>query len=141
MLKVKSFRITDDKGINEMLSKYRLAPKAQLLISEGVVLLPFEDGEEPTPEILAAMHREALGELVAAKDFNEHDVATCKMHIDALEAVRSTKDVVESKKEFEDVTQQIEQFREILKTKEAELARINVEVESRRNRIKTLLGA
>lgn len=45
MLKVKSFKITDDVGINEALTKYNLAANMHILVSEGSVCIPLEDGE------------------------------------------------------------------------------------------------
>lgn len=45
MLRVASFEISNDKGINELLSKYRLAAGAHILVSEGKLCIPYEDGE------------------------------------------------------------------------------------------------
>lgn len=45
MLQVKSFKLTDDKGINELLVTNRLAAGASFFMSEGVICIPFEDGE------------------------------------------------------------------------------------------------
>ena len=44
MLRVKSFDISDYPGINELLSKYRLAPGGHILVSDGKVCIPYEDG-------------------------------------------------------------------------------------------------
>jgi septal ring factor EnvC (AmiA/AmiB activator) len=52
MLKVASFKITDADGINDLLSKYRLASGAHILISDGQVCVPYEDGTEPNKEQL-----------------------------------------------------------------------------------------
>lgn len=48
MLKVKSFSIKDDVGINELLTNYRLAEGAHILVTDGYVCIPFEDGEPMT---------------------------------------------------------------------------------------------
>lgn len=45
MLLVKSFKITDGEGISEFLKKYRLASGANMLISNGEIAVPYEDGE------------------------------------------------------------------------------------------------
>lgn len=45
MLQVKSFKLTDDAGINELLLNYRLAAGASFFMSEGMICIPFEDGE------------------------------------------------------------------------------------------------
>lgn len=50
MLKVKSFKISDDVGINELLENYRLAEGAHILVSDGMVCIPYEDGSAPTAQ-------------------------------------------------------------------------------------------
>lgn len=45
MLQVASFSFNDDKGINELLRKHRLAAGASVFVSEGMVIVPYEDGE------------------------------------------------------------------------------------------------
>lgn len=50
MLRVKSFAITDDAGINELLTKHRLAKGASILVSNGHVCIPFEDGQPMNKE-------------------------------------------------------------------------------------------
>lgn len=47
MLLTKAFKISDDQGINELLTKYRLASGAHILVSDGQVLIPYEDGAPP----------------------------------------------------------------------------------------------
>ena len=44
MLKTASFSIEDSEGINEILAKYKLAPGAHILVSDGKVCIPYEDG-------------------------------------------------------------------------------------------------
>lgn len=59
MLRVKSFKITDDAGINELLSNFRLASGASILINEGNLCIPYEDGEEPnTAQKIIALKEE-----------------------------------------------------------------------------------
>lgn len=50
MLKVKSFKMSDDAGMNDLLSKNPLASGAQILVSNGEVVIPYEDGTEPGTE-------------------------------------------------------------------------------------------
>lgn len=45
MLRVKSFDIKDDKGINELLEKHQLAPGMHILVSEGNICVPYDDGK------------------------------------------------------------------------------------------------
>ena len=46
MIQVKSFKISDSDGINKLLNKYRLASGAHILVSEGQISVPYEDGLE-----------------------------------------------------------------------------------------------
>lgn len=48
MLRVKSFKISDDEAMNELLSQYRLAPGAHFLVTDGQIQVPYEDGEPDT---------------------------------------------------------------------------------------------
>ena len=48
MLKVASFPITDADGINNLLKDHRLASGAHILVSDGQVCIPYEDGEPDT---------------------------------------------------------------------------------------------
>ena len=50
MFKVKSFKISDDKGVSELLSKFRIAEGASIFVSNGEIMIPIEDG---TPENVA----------------------------------------------------------------------------------------
>ncbi len=45
MLQIKSFKITDGAGVSEHLRKFRLAEGASILISNGELAVPYEDGE------------------------------------------------------------------------------------------------
>lgn len=44
MLRIKSFDISDDKGMNELLDNHRLASNAGILVSNGKIAIPYEDG-------------------------------------------------------------------------------------------------
>lgn len=46
MLKVQSFSISDSIGINKLLERYRLASGAHILVSNGKLCVPYEDGLE-----------------------------------------------------------------------------------------------
>ena len=58
MLKVKSFSITDSDGVNELLDQHRLAEGAHILVSDGNILIPYEDGTQPN----ANQRKTAIGE-------------------------------------------------------------------------------
>jgi hypothetical protein len=63
MLKVASFSITDADGVNELLSKYRLAEGANILVSDGHIMVPFLDGAEPTKEQKIVDIREEINKM------------------------------------------------------------------------------
>lgn len=52
MLKLKYFKFSDEKEINEFLNKNVLQGKANVLVANGTaeILIPYEDGSMPTPE-------------------------------------------------------------------------------------------
>lgn len=64
MLKVKSFKITDDVGMNDLLNKFRIAKNAQILVSEGHIVIPYEDGQEISGEPLKNLHLEMRNEQI-----------------------------------------------------------------------------
>lgn len=45
MLQVKSFTFDQEKEINHLLQNYRLAAGASIFVSDGKIILPYEDGE------------------------------------------------------------------------------------------------
>jgi hypothetical protein len=50
MLKTKAFKFSDDAGINELLSKHILYKGADLMVSNGEIIIPYEDGQLPNTE-------------------------------------------------------------------------------------------
>lgn len=51
----------DDKGMNELLDKYRLAAGASVFVSNGHLVIPYEDGtEDNTAQKLTALKEERL---------------------------------------------------------------------------------
>lgn len=63
MLKVKSFSIQDDAGINDLLTNFRLAEGAHILVTDGYVCIPYEDGEAPTKAQLVIETKETINKL------------------------------------------------------------------------------
>lgn len=66
MLKVKSFKIEDDKGQNELLEKYRLA-QGGLTVSNGWICVPYDDGEPEDRHHTALMFKELCNKKLAEK--------------------------------------------------------------------------
>lgn len=46
MLKVKSFKMGDDAGMNELLSRCLIAEGATIMVSNGEIVIPYEDGKQ-----------------------------------------------------------------------------------------------
>jgi hypothetical protein len=72
MLQVASFSITDADGVNTLLSKFRLAEGARILISNGHVLIPFENGEPKNNEQKIVDIREQTNKLSEQIDIIKH---------------------------------------------------------------------
>lgn len=81
MLKVKSFAITDSDGVNELLTSYRLAQGAQILVSNGFILIPYDDGTEATASQRIAFFSEAKNELLKKVDVIQHDISVLSVFI------------------------------------------------------------
>lgn len=45
MLKIAQFTITEEVLINSLLNRFRLASGAHIIVSDGQILIPYEDGE------------------------------------------------------------------------------------------------
>ena len=48
MIRTKSFQITDHDGINALLDMFSLSPGSNILVSNGTILLQYDDGEPIT---------------------------------------------------------------------------------------------
>lgn len=86
MLKVKSFKIKDDKGINNLLLNYRLATGAHILITDGRVCIPYEDGLPPTKEQLISIEMEHKNTIQEKIDPMVHSQKVNQRIIDGVEA-------------------------------------------------------
>lgn len=109
MLKVKAFKITDDEGINELLSKYKIAQGGSILVSEGNVLIPYDD-EQPENEkiLLKSIVNEHKGKLMLlnhSQKVLERIVRGAKEKINELEqklALPENQEVYKEKKAIND---------------------------------------
>lgn len=50
MLRIASFEIQDANGMNSLLAKHTLYGDASILVSEGKIAIPYEDGELPNTD-------------------------------------------------------------------------------------------
>lgn len=146
MLKVASFEITSDKAINELLSKYRLAPGAHILVSNGQVLIPYEDGEPETKEIKIVSQKELMYGVERQLSVVEHaqkcveaEIADLKSDVDLARVKLASNESTEDKKQRHDtkrdLTAKLDYLEKKLREKEAqrilnnmEIARLNINI-------------
>lgn len=86
MLKIKSFKITDGEGINELLKEHRLAEGAHILVSEGNLAIPYEDGLEPTPTQEIVRNLELKNKMLMERDIIEHSQRVLEIQIETIKA-------------------------------------------------------
>lgn len=72
MLRVKSFDMKDDEGINKLLESNRLASGAHILVSEGKVIIPYEDGQPETPAQTTVRIQEEKNTLITQRELIKH---------------------------------------------------------------------
>lgn len=150
MLQYKSFKISDDEGMNNLLKKYLLAGGVSVLVSEGQVTIPFNDGQEFNKEqklsLLQGQKEEAVQKFENI-NFNhrviEKQVAGAKVQLEASEnrlelakvkkEEKDTKETYIDKKELENNVKRlkgiVEQLTVALTNTRAELTRLSLEIE------------
>lgn len=122
MLQVKSFKISDDKGINELLLKYRLAPGGHILVSDGEVCIPYEDGLPPNKDQQIVAIGEQKNTMLQERAIIEHSqlvldhlVADAKERVSVAEAkwkqATNNKELEKRYKEGKDAHIQLENQR------------------------------
>lgn len=72
MLQVASYKISDADGINALLQKYRLAEGAHILISDGQVCIPYNDGEPKSKEQSIVDTKEQINTMLTQIELIEH---------------------------------------------------------------------
>ena len=86
MLQVKSFEITDNAGMNFLLTTKKLADGMHILVSEGKVCIPYEDGEPVTNEVKICQIGEQVNTITAQMAIIEHSQLVMeRLLADALE--------------------------------------------------------
>lgn len=81
MLRVASFKISDAEGINKLLENYRLAEGAQILISDGQVCIPFEDGAPMTNSQRRVMLQEQKNKIIQQIEIIQHSQGVVDLQI------------------------------------------------------------
>lgn len=72
MLKFQSFDFADSDGINALLENNRLAAGAHILVSDGKIVLPYEDGEPNSNAHRILGIKEQKNTLIAQMDIITH---------------------------------------------------------------------
>lgn len=144
MLKVASFDIKDADGINTLLSQYRLAQGAHILVSEGKVCIPYEDGEPLSNVQKALALKEQKNAHITNRELIEHSqkvlTKTIKTFVGQLDEAEAN--LAEGKKRKLDrtdiniLTAQVDEIKNALaqsqssyRQNDAELTRINLNIE------------
>lgn len=150
MLQYQSFKISDDEGMNNLLKKYLLAGGVSVLVSEGQVTIPFNDGQEFNKEQKLSL---LMGQKEEATQKFEHlnfehrviekQVAGATTQLEASEnrlelakvkkEEKDTKETYIDKKELENNVKRlkgiVEQLTVALTNTRAELTRLSLEIE------------
>ncbi len=93
MLRVKSFAITDHEGINSLLDNNRLAKGAHILVSDGHVCIPYEDGQPLTNAQRIVALQEQKNVMQEELDIVEHSQGVVDLQIaDANERLNVAQD-------------------------------------------------
>lgn len=82
MIRVQSFKIEDAEGINALLDKYRLAANAHILVSNGYLAIPYEDGEPYTPAQKAISVKEQRSGIESELDIVVHSQRVLEKQIE-----------------------------------------------------------
>lgn len=140
MLLTKSFDIADSAGVNELLTTYRLASGAHILVSEGKILVPYEDGEPMNTAQLIVSIKEDRNKLQAelriiehSQKVMEHLIADAQDRVNVAKAQEDAATANKVQKELEAKRKTAEgALNELLNQKlmnEHEITRLNVNIE------------
>ncbi len=148
MLQVASFEIGDQDAMNALLSTKKLAAGMHILVSDGKVCIPFEDGTPDTSELKACTINEQINTIHREMDIIEHSqlvlnrlLADAKERMDAAYARHkaSTNDKkLEAK--FKEAEQAYNQTENQILMNKGELARLQANVDFYQEKVKALVA-
>ncbi len=72
MLRLKSFKFDQDADMNALLDTYRLAQGAHVFVSDGFLIIPYEDGEPKTNVQKIIDVKEQKNTILSQMDIIEH---------------------------------------------------------------------
>jgi len=155
MLQVKSFKFSDDQGINDLLSKFRLAEGASIFVSNSEIVVPFEDGLEMNVDqkriaILEEKNKAMLsmdiltrGQMVTMKKVRGLEEQINALKANLAEPASTTKDTYDSKKEIEADIKRLEanltQLQNAVIQTQAEITHQNLVVETCKELVESLI--
>ncbi len=133
-----SFEIKDAEGMNKALAGGFMVSAAGVCANEGWVNFAVDDGEPLTIAETILDHKKAMAKdmnMLEAVRFNKaiitHDIAELEQH-------RSTKEIVENKKEWEAAGKKMEEIKAAELLTDAEVYRLEKEIKLRGVRIAEL---
>ncbi len=149
MLRVKAFKIDDDAGVNRLLDQFRLAKGSHILVSEGKILVPYEDGEEPTALQVINETKEERNELTGqariiahSQDINLQQIQEAEADVIIASEEHNKQTSNHLKKEAAEALKNAEErlamLKATLKQNDKELARLDMNVERMDQKIEFL---
>jgi hypothetical protein len=140
MLKLHSFKISDDAGMNELLSKSLIAGGSSVYVSNGELVIPIEDGAPITLSHRISRLKESRNTEINKIDNLAHTLKLSTRKIAELEEqIKTTEDLSkegishqeanERKLTLESLNKTLESFRSKHLLDESELARTKLEIE------------
>ena len=159
MLRVASFSLTDAAGVNAHLDKYPLASGMHILVSEGNIMLPYEDGQPKTAAVRICEIGEQKNTMTAERDIIEHSqgvmellmadaqnrVNVAQADVDKAEASKDKKTYNADERakltaKLKEAQQAYDQVANQHRTNAHEIVRLNVNIEKMDEAIAALHG-
>ena len=128
MLVVKSFKISEGEAISALLKESRLASSAHILVSDGQVAIPIEDGLPPTNKQIASQLAEVRNGYIFEKELAEHSLRVNNAKLESIEVYRDQKNVIEKKALWEKAGRDIDETKNLILMNEAEINRLTVNI-------------
>jgi hypothetical protein len=137
MLKVASFKITDEDGINALLSTQRVPSDGKILVSNGEICIFYEDGSPISKETRIISCREQINVMVQQLDLIEQsqrvNVVACADLKDKFNFAKAAWDKARSNKALEAAKNVAEgavvETENLIARNDAEIGRIKLNIE------------
>jgi chromosome segregation ATPase len=152
MNKFASFAFNEDDRINKLTESYPLAAGTNVFVSEGKVLVQYQDGEEQTPAVKVVILREDIRKLESEKAIivhsnkvNQLQIADTENRVNVAQAemdriqkeIDSTKrgstklkeDFADAEATYKDARGRLREFKSILLTNNAEIVRLDTNID------------